>query len=140
MLVARCWLLVEQITKGGWMKSYKDLDIYKLSFQLAMKIHEISLKFPQYELYEEGSQIRKSSKRVCACVVEGYGRKKYKNDFIRFLVYSLASCDETNLHLDFVHKAGYINDDLYQSLNRENDELGKKINKFIKFVETEWKE
>jgi len=34
-LVARCWLLVEQITKGGWMKSYKDLDIYKLSFQLA---------------------------------------------------------------------------------------------------------
>ena len=37
------------------MKSYKDLDIYKLSFQLAMKIHEISLKFPQYELYEEGS-------------------------------------------------------------------------------------
>lgn len=121
------------------MKSYKELDIYKLSFQLAMKIHEVSLKFPQYELYEQGSQIRRSSKRVCACIVEGYGRKKYKNDFIKFLVYSLASCDETRLHLDFVFKSSHINEGLYQSLNEEYDELGKKINKFIQFVEADWK-
>ena len=51
---------------------------------------------------EEGSQIRKSSKGVTSCIVEGYGRKRYKADFIKFLVYAHASCDETILHLNFI--------------------------------------
>ena len=41
------------------MKSYKDLEIYKLSYDLAVKIHKFSLKLPRYELFEEGSQINK---------------------------------------------------------------------------------
>ena len=84
------------------MKSYKDLEIYKLSYDLAVKVHKVSLKLPQYEMYEEGSQVRKSSKGITSCIAEGYGRKKYKAEFIKFLVYAHASCDETIVHLNFI--------------------------------------
>jgi four helix bundle protein len=120
-------------------KSYRDLDIYKISYELAVKIHAMSLKLPRYELYEEGSQIRESSKGVCATIVEGYGRRRYKNDFIKFLVYAQASCDETGLHLDFIHDSEYIADAVYGEFKEDNDKLGKKINRFIQYVEKEWK-
>jgi hypothetical protein len=54
------------------MKSYRDLEIYKISYDLAVKINNASLKLPQHELYEEGGQMRRSSKGVpgCACPVK----------------------------------------------------------------------
>ena len=121
-------------------RGYRDLEIYQISYKLAMKIHYMSLKLPKYELCEEGGQIRKSSKGICSCIVEGYGRRKYKNDFVKFLVYAQASCDETKLHLDFIHGSKYISDTVYEGLNEENDKLGKKINKFIQYVEKQWKQ
>ena len=111
-----------------------------LAYQLAMKIHHLSLTWPKYELYEEGSQIRRSSKGVCSCIVKGFGRRRYKNDFIRFLVYAQASCDETELHLNFIHDSGYISDEIFNELLDENDKLGRKINKFIQYVENHWKD
>jgi four helix bundle protein len=41
------------------------------------------------------SRASESREYVCSCIAEGYGRRKYKNDFIRFIVYAQASCDET---------------------------------------------
>jgi four helix bundle protein len=84
------------------VRSYKDLEIYQLSFDLAVKIRRLTLKLPKYEQYEEGGQIRKSSKGITSCIVEGYGRKRYKADFLKFLTYSHASCDETIVHLNFL--------------------------------------
>ena len=49
-------------------KSYRDLEVYQLVYEFAMKIHHMSLKLPKYELYEEGSQIRRSSKGIAACI------------------------------------------------------------------------
>ena len=119
-------------------KSYRDLEIYQLSRALAMKIHHMSLRLPKYEQYEEGNQIRKSSKGVSSCIAEGYGRRRYKNEFIKFLIYAQASCDETGVHLDFIHESGYLNDNDYDTLLDENDKLGRKINKFTQYVETQW--
>ncbi|UGU17392.1 four helix bundle protein [Sinomicrobium kalidii] len=68
--------------------SYRDLDIYKISFELFIKAHRLSLRLPKYELFELGSQLRRSSDSVNSNIVEGYGRKKYKNDFVKFLTYS----------------------------------------------------
>ena len=79
-------------------KSYRDLDIYNKAHKLAIEIHEMSLKLPHFETYEEGSQIRRSSKSTKSNIVEGFGRRRYKPEFIKFLVYSLASCDETLNH------------------------------------------
>ena len=82
------------------MKSYKDLAIYNLSLDLFYKTHQISLKLPKYELYELGSQIRKSSVSVPTNIVEGYERKRYKADFVKFLTYSHASNLETLCHFE----------------------------------------
>jgi len=121
------------------MKIYKDLEIYKLSYELAIRIHKMSLKLPNYELYEEGSQIRKSSKGITSCIVEGYGRRRYKPDFIKFLVYAHASCDETILHLNFIKDTHEVSEREIDSLLNAYDELGSKINRFIQYVEREWK-
>ena len=61
------------------MSSYRDLDIYKIAFELCITVHKLSLQLPTFELYEQGSQIRRSSKGVKDAIVEGYGRRKYNN-------------------------------------------------------------
>lgn len=121
------------------MKSYRDLEIYNLSYDLALKTHQMSLNLPKYELYEEGSQIRKSSKGVTSCIVEGYGRRKYKLDFIRFLTYAHASCDETILHLNFISDTHEVNGKEIKFFLENYNKLGSKINKFIGYVEKDWK-
>ena len=118
------------------MKSYKDLEIFKTSKMLAVRIHKISLLLPKFELYEEGSQIRRSSKAVCTTIVEGYGRRRYKAEFIRYLVFAQSECDETIIHLDFLFETDSLTDEkLYSELLSQYDTLSKRINKFIQWVE-----
>ena len=121
------------------MKSYKDLEIYSLSYDLATGIHKLSLELPKYELFEEGGQIRRSSKGVTSCIVEGYGRRRYKADFVKFLTYSHASCDETILHLNFIKDTHELDEQEIRVFLDEYQKLGGKINKFIQYVEKEWK-
>lgn len=121
------------------MKSYRELEIYKLSKELAIRIHKMSLELPKVEMYEEASQIRRSSKAITALIVEGYGRGRYKAEFIKYLTYAHAECDETILHLEFLFETGSLkNKDLFDDLFSVYDQLGRKINKFIQWVEDEW--
>ena len=76
------------------MKSYRDLEVYQSAYQLAIKVHKMTMTLPKYEMYEQGSQVRRSTKSIKDNIVEGYGRNRYKNEFIRFLVYAHASCDQ----------------------------------------------
>lgn len=119
------------------MKSYKDLEVYNLAFDYALEVHHVSLKLPKFELYEQGSQVRRSSKSVKDNIVEGYGRRRYKNDFIKFLVYAHASLLESISQLEIIQK-------LYPDLEIEDlltkyDILGAKLFKFIMYVEKEWR-
>lgn len=117
-------------------QSYRDLEIYKKAHKLAIEIHEMSLKLPKFELYEEGSQIRKSSKSVKNNIVEGFGRRRYKQEFIKFLTYSLASCDETRDHLNTLYDTKSPKDSKeYEYFCEEYDHLGKMISNFIKSVD-----
>ena len=76
------------------MSGYKSLKIYQKSYELALKIHDASLKLPKFELYEQGSQIRRSSKSIKDNIAEGYGRRRYHGDYVKFLIYAQSSCDE----------------------------------------------
>ena len=68
---------------------------------MVIDIHKMTLhKLPKFEMFEEGSQIRKSMKSVKSNIVEGYGRRRYKQEIIRFLSYAIASNDETMDHLE----------------------------------------
>ena len=122
--------------------SYKDLEIWKLADELVVEIHEMTLTgLPKFEMFEVGSQIRRSIKSVKATIVEGYGRKTYKAEFIKFLVYALASNDETTDHLETLFKTKSLtNEVLYNSLHSKLQILGKKLNLFIKGVNnSDWR-
>ncbi len=121
-------------------KSYRDLDIYKKAHKLAIEIHEMTLKLPKLEMYEGGSQIRRSSKSIKSNIVEGFGRRRYKQEFIKFLVYSLASCDETANHLNTLYETKSFEDtEKYKYFSEEYDHLGRMLNNFIKSVELDHK-
>lgn len=119
--------------------SYKKLVIWQEARKIVLDIHKMTLnELPRFELYEEGSQIRRSMKSVKSNIVEGYGRRRYKQEFIRFLTYSLASCDETTDHLETLYETESLNNEaLYQDLHKRLQTLGKKINLFIQSVEKE---
>ena len=118
---------------------YENLEIYKKSYELAVKIHDMTLKLPNFELYEEGSQIRRTSKSIVVNIVEGFGRRRYKKEFIKFLTYAHASCDETKVHLNFIVDSGYITEKDFKLYFEEYDNLGRKINHFVITVEKDHK-
>jgi four helix bundle protein len=72
------------------MKSYRDLEIYQSAYSLALEVHEITMQLPKFEMYEQGSQVRRSSKSIKDNIVEGYGRKTYKQEICSFS--NLCSC------------------------------------------------
>ena len=119
--------------------SYRDLEIWQLARDGSNRIHAMTLShLPKFEMYEAGSQVRRSSKSVRSNIVEGYGRRRYKQDFIRFLIFAHASCDETRDHLDSLHETGSLKDDgLYSDLNDLVLMLGRKLHSFIEAVERE---
>ena len=123
--------------KSTSMSGYHDLEVYMLALDLALKVHHESLKLPGFELYEQGSQVRRSSKSIKDLIAEGYGRRKYKAEFIKYLVYSLASCDECSNQIETIAQL-YPEQPLWKELQPEYDLLGKKINKFIQYVESNW--
>lgn len=117
--------------------NYKDLEIWQLAREAVTEIHEMTLnKLPKFEMFEEGSQIRKSSKSVRSTIVEGFGRRSYKQDFIKFLIYALSSNDETIDHLETLYDTKSLTDkNLYNKLSERLNELGRKLNNFIQSVE-----
>jgi hypothetical protein len=85
MLDTRYWIVdICKRLRVGY-QSYKDLNMYKTARKLAFEVHEMSLSLPKFEMYEGGSQIRKSSKSIKSNIVDGFGRRRYKQEFIRFL-------------------------------------------------------
>jgi len=119
------------------MQSYRDLDIYQLAHVLAIEVHKMTLsELPSFEMYEEGSQIRRSAKAVPAAIVEGFGRKLYQQEFIRHLTYAIASCDETKEHLELLFETGSLrNKERFADLLGRYEELGKKLYRFRESVQ-----
>jgi four helix bundle protein len=116
------------------MQSYKDLEIYQLAHRLAIEIHSVSLTLPRFELYEEGSQIRRASKAISANLVEGYTRRKYKADYLRFLTYVHAECNETIEHLELLVATASLSAEQGVPLRDDYTILSRKINRFIQAV------
>jgi four helix bundle protein len=118
--------------------SYKKLQIWMLAREVVIEVHEMTMKLPKFEMYEEGSQIRRSSKTTKATIVEGYGRRRYKQDWIKFLTYALSSNDETLDHLENLWDTKSLTDEIvFLGLKNKIERLGKIINRFLETVEQE---
>jgi four helix bundle protein len=116
--------------------SYKNLEIWKMAEELVCEIHRMTInELPGYEMYETGSQIRRSIKSVKANIVEGYGRNRSKKEFLHFLTIALASTIESIDHLETLYKTGSLKDEAkYEILADKLDHLGKGLRRFISVV------
>ncbi len=124
------------IGKKFEIMSYKSLEIYQLARKNTISIHKMSLLLPKFELYETDSQVRRSCKSVWSNIGEGYGRRRYKNEFVHILTYAIASNDEKLDHLESVFEAESLKDKfIFGELAVQTTILGKKLNNFISAVE-----
>ncbi len=104
---------------------------YKKGFVLAMDAFEISKSFPKEEQYSLASQIRRSSRAVCANIAEAYRKRSYRKHFISKLNDRDAENSETQVWLDFALSCNYISESDHKSLTENSLEVGNLINYMI---------
>jgi four helix bundle protein len=111
------------------IKSHEDLEVYKMAFDVAMRIFELSKTFPVEERYSLTDQIRRSSRSVCANMAEAWRKRRYEaafvaklNDCVRGACRRQAEAAETQTWLKFAVKCNYLNAEtareLYSTYNR----------------------
>jgi len=94
------------------------------------------MQLPSFERFEEGSQIRRSSKSVASNIVEGYALRKYKKEFVRFLFRAYGSCEETLEHLEILSDTKSIKDQTSFTYLREGiNNLCGKILRYIQAID-----
>ncbi|MBK7291779.1 MAG: four helix bundle protein [Chitinophagaceae bacterium] len=108
--------------------SVKHTKVYKLAFDLAMEIFEITKKFPKEETYSLTDQIRRSSRSVCINLLEAYRKKQYPAHFVAKVSDSDMENSETSGWLDFALACKYINSDQHSNFILKNDEIGRLLN------------
>ncbi|MBS1531403.1 MAG: four helix bundle protein [Bacteroidetes bacterium] len=109
------------------IKTFFDLDVYRLGNEYAMKIFVLTRSFPKSETYSLTSQIVDSSRSICANIAEGWGRRTYEGEFKKFLVYSMGSLQETKSWLQFAVQCEYISNDRFNQLLEEAEVVGAKL-------------
>jgi four helix bundle protein len=109
----------------------KETKVYKLAFELAMEIFEISKKFPKEETYSLTDQIRRSSRSVCICLLEAYRKKRYIAHFVAKATDSDMENSETGGWLDFSIACKYINASEHDRLITKNEEIGRLLGHMI---------
>lgn len=117
--------------------SYKNFKIWEEAKELHIAVHKMTLKeLPAFEKFETGSQLRRSIKSVRSNIVEGYGRRRYKAEFVRFLIFSEASLDESKDHIEGLYETQSLKDEeFYGKLIGKAENLGKQLRRFIEAVE-----
>jgi four helix bundle protein len=113
------------------LNSAKDLDVYKMSYKLAMQLFEISKGFPAEEKFALTSQIRRSSRSVCLNLREAWAKRRYEAHFIS----KLTDCDgensETDSSIDFARDCGYLTNDQHEGLTDLCQQTGRMLGSMI---------
>jgi four helix bundle protein len=103
------------------IKTHKDLQVYRLAFQTAVEIYQVSRLFPSEEKYSLTDQIRRSSRSICANIAEAFRKKRYPKSFVAKL--SDAEAAETQVWLDFSLEFNYIDKEKYAMLYDKYDHI-----------------
>ena len=111
------------ITIMNLIKSHKELIVYQLAFKVSMEIYKITRTFPKEEIYSLTSQIRKSSRSVCANLAEAFRKRRYKKAFIAKLSDSEGEAAETQVWLDYTLECEYMPEETYIRLIDEYEKI-----------------
>lgn len=99
--------------------SHRELRVYKLSFELAMRTFELSNSFPNEEKFSLTNQIRRSSRSVSGNISEAWRKRRYPKSFVSKLSDSEAEAAETQNWLDFALACNYIDKNKHQNIDEE---------------------
>ena len=111
------------------IKSYNDLEVYKMSYELAMDIFKLTRNFPKDETYSLTSQVVRSSRSISANISEGWAKREYENIFRNHIISALGSSAETENWLLFAKDCNYITQEEYTNLIDKNNIIGKMLTK-----------
>ena len=114
------------------IKSVKDLKVYNIAFELAMKIFKLTQDFPKEEQYSLTDQMRRSSRSVAINIREGFAKKRYENVFIRHLNDSIGSSEETRGWLDFSVRCRCIDPKMHETLDTSYDGVNAMLYSLMK--------
>jgi len=107
---------------------YEQLDCYRLAFDLAVRMHKLSLDFPKIEQYGGlADQLRRSSKSICANMAEGLSKHMSAADERRFLSLSLGSAEESRVWISFAVELGYVTPEQGQALKDEFERVCRMV-------------
>ena len=105
------------------VKNYRDLNVYQLAFKSAMRIFELSKKWPKEERYSLTDQIRRSSRSICENIAEAWRKRRYPAHFVSKLSDSDAESAETEVWLDFAFHCGYLEKKDHTELRDDYDHI-----------------
>ena len=108
--------------------SVRDLDVYKVAFETAMEIFEVTRMFPVEEKYSMTDQIRRSSRSVCANLSEGWRKRRYKAVFVNKLSDAAQEAAETQTWLEFALQCKYIDEVLFVKLDEKYEHIFAMLN------------
>ncbi len=111
---------------------FKDLTVYKKSFELAMKVFEVSKSFPKEERYSLTDQVRRSSRSVTTAIAEAYRKRIYPAHFVSKTTDVDMENSETQVWLDFALACGYIDGQTKEKLDNAAGEIGKLLSHMIR--------
>ncbi len=117
------------------IKSFEDLEIWKLSHALTLEIYKIVKDFPTDEKYILVQQLIRSAQSIPANIAEGMGRFS-KKEFLQFLVIARGSVEESKYHLILAKDLSYIEESTFTHLKESYIILGKKINALINSIKS----
>ncbi len=109
------------------IKSYKDIEVYKRSFNLAMEIFWLTRNFPKEEIYSLTSQINRSARSISANITEGWAKSHFEAVFKQHLINSLGSNLETENWLRFALECKYLDESTFENLTAELNQIGKML-------------
>lgn len=111
------------------IRHFRELDVYQLGMESAMKIFQVSKSFPNEEKYSLTDQIRRSSRSTCANIAEGWRKRRYPNAFVSKLSDADSEAAETQVWLEFALNCGYLDQNLFDGLTKAYDNImGKLVN------------
>jgi four helix bundle protein len=99
------------------IRHFRDLDVYQNALETGLRVYELSKKFPDHERYALIDQIRRSSRSVCANIAEAWRKRCYTAAFISKLNDSEGEAAETQVHIEFAFRQGYIGNAEFQSID-----------------------
>jgi len=106
---------------------YKQLRVYQLAFESAMEIFALSKKFPSEERYALTDQMRRSSRSVCANIAEAWRKHRYEAAFVSKLSDSDGEAAETEVHIDFALRCGYLDSRIHARLLDHYDHICRQL-------------